>query len=472
MSVFSSAIPAEASFARIEPGQFAGGTVSLPGSKSLTNRALLISSMIPGESILRNGLDCDDSRHLCGALKQLGVSISSEAGGPRCGSQDALTFTVRGGILGYSNKKDSFLLGNAGTATRFLTAALAASGGEYVVDGDERMRERPINQLVEALRDLGAEIRCPTGCPPVTIGPRGLQGGRVNMAGNTSSQFISAVLMAAPLASESVEVRLVGEILSAPYLDLTLRTMQDFGVRVDVHDDESDGQLVYHIDERKEYKERDYFVEGDASTASYFFAAAALTGTTVRVEGVGKVSRQGDLRFADVLAEMGCHVKKDVDSITVSGPEDMLGGVVNNCADMPDIVPTLAVVGAFSRGRTRLHGVPHLRYKESDRIASVASELRKLGVDVKELDDGLEINGPTGPDDFSLHGGRIDSWGDHRIAMAFSLPGLLLPGVEIGDPQVVTKSYPGFFTELATLGGRSTFHSPGGKEVVAEESPS
>lgn len=290
------------------------------------------------------------------------------------------------------------------------------------------------------------------------------------MAGNTSSQFISAVLMAAPLASENIEVRLVGEILSAPYLDLTLRTMQDFGVRVDIHDDESDGQLVYHIEARKEYKERDYFVEGDASTASYFFAAAALTGTTVRVEGVGKVSRQGDLRFADVLAEMGCHVKKDVDSITVSGPEEMLGGIVNNCADMPDIVPTLAVVGAFSRGRTRLHGVPHLRYKESDRIASVASELRKLGVVVKELDDGLEINGPAGPDDFALHGGRIDSWGDHRIAMAFSLPGLLLPGVEIGDPQVVTKSYPGFFTELATLGGRSTFHSPGGKEVVAEES--
>ena len=170
------------------------------------------------------------------------------------------------------------------------------------------MRQRPINQLVEALRDLGADIRCPTGCPPVEIGRRGFRGGRVNMAGNTSSQFISAVLMAAPLAGESIEVRLVGEILSAPYLDLTLRTMQDFGVRVDIHDDESDGQLVYHIDERKEYKERDYFVEGDASTASYFFAAAALTGTTVRVEGVGKVSRQGDLRFADVLALSLIHI--------------------------------------------------------------------------------------------------------------------------------------------------------------------
>lgn len=472
MTGFSKAIPAAASFVKIEPGQFAGGTVSLPGSKSLTNRALLISSLVPGESILRNALDCDDSRHLRGALEQLGVSISSEAGGPRCGSQDALTFTVRGGILGYSAKKGHFDLGNAGTATRFLTAALATSGGEYVVDGDERMRQRPINQLVEALRDLGAEITCPTGCPPVGIGPRALRGGRVNIAGNTSSQYISAVLMAAPMAKESVEVRLVGEILSAPYLDLTLRTMQDFGVLVDIHDDESDGHLVYHIDSRKEYKERDYFVEGDASAASYFFAAAALTGTTVRVEGVGKVSRQGDLRFADVLAEMGCHVKKDVDTITVTGPEEMLKGVVNNCSDMPDIVPTLAVVAAFSRGRSRLHGVPHLRYKESDRIASVASELRKLGVEVKELDDGLEINGLAGPDDFSLQGGRIDSWGDHRIAMAFSLAGLLLPGVEISDPQVVTKSFPGFFRELANMGGNSTFHSAGGDEIVAGENPS
>lgn len=472
MTGFSNAIPADASYVKIEPGRFAGGTVSLPGSKSLTNRALLIASLIPGESILRNALDCDDSRYLSRALEQLGVVVRSQAGGPRCGSQDALTFTVRGSRDGYFVKKGVFNLGNAGTATRFLTAALTASGGEYVVDGDERMRQRPINQLVEALRDLGAGITCPTGCPPVQIGPRVLQGGRVNMAGNTSSQFISAVLMAAPLAGESVEVRLVGEILSAPYLDLTLRTMQDFGVRVDIHDDESDGQLIYHIDSRKWYKARDYFVEGDASTASYFFAAAALTGTTVRVEGVGKVSRQGDLRFADVLAEMGCHVKKDVDSITVTGPQEMLEGVVNNCSDMPDVVPTLAVVGAFSRGRTRLHGVPHLRYKESDRIASVASELRKLGVDVKELDDGLEIIGPGGPDDFSLQGGRIDSWGDHRIAMALSLAGLLLPGVEISDPQVVTKSYPGFFGELANLGGGSTFHCAGGDEITAAENSS
>ena len=472
MTGFSNAIPSDASYVRIEPGQFAGGTVSLPGSKSLTNRALLISSLVQGESILMNALDCDDSRHLSKALKALGVRISSEAGGPRCASKDALNFTVSGGLDGYSVKEGVYDLGNAGTATRFLTAALTVSGGNYVVDGDERMRQRPIHQLVEALRGLGAEVSCPSGCPPVEIGPRVLQGGRVNIAGNTSSQFISAILMVAPMAREDVEVRLVGEVLSAPYLELTLRTMQDFGVRVDIHDDESDGQLVYHVDSRKWYKSREYFVEGDASTASYFFAAAALTGTTVRVEGVGKVSRQGDLRFADVLAQMGCHVKKDVDSITVTGPKEMLEGVVNNCSDMPDIVPTLAVVAAFSRGRTRLHGVPHLRFKESDRIASVASELRKLGVEVRELDDGLKINGPDGPDGFSLHGGRIDSWGDHRIAMALSLAGLLIPGVEIGDPQVVTKSYPGFFETMSGLGGRSVFYSAEGTELAVGEGES
>ena len=468
MTGFSNSIPPEASYVRIEPGQFAGGTVSLPGSKSLTNRALLISSLIPGESTLMNALDCDDSRCLSEALKALGVQIESEAGGPRCASRDALTFTVRGDLDGYPNKKGTFSLGNAGTATRFLTAVLTISGGDYVVDGNARMRQRPINQLVQALRDLGAEISSPTGCPPVTIGSRVLEGGRVNMAGNTSSQFISAVLMVAPMAQKDIEVRLVGEVLSAPYLDLTLRTMQDFGVRVDIHDDESDGQIVYHVDSRKWYKSREYFVEGDASTASYFFAAAALTGTTVRVEGVGKVSRQGDLRFADVLAEMGCHVKKDVDSITVSGPEEMLRGLSNNCSDMPDIVPTLAVVAAFARGRTRLYGVPPLRYKESDRIASVASELRKLGVDVRELDDGLEINGPEGPDSFSMQGARIDSWGDHRIAMALSLAGLLVPGVEIGDPQVVTKSFPGYFREMGGLGGGSTFFSAEGAELAVE----
>ena len=254
--------------------------------------------------------------------------------------------------------------------------------------------------------------------------------------------------MVAPMAQKDIEVRLVGEVLSAPYLDLTLRTMQDFGVRVDIHDDESDGQIVYHVDSRKWYKSREYFVEGDASTASYFFAAAALTGTTVRVEGVGKVSRQGDLRFADVLAEMGCHVKKDVDSITVSGPEEMLRGLSNNCSDMPDIVPTLAVVAAFARGRTRLYGVPHLRYKESDRIATVEGLLEAMGGSVRTEGDVLVVEGGR------LRGASVRSNHDHRIAMAGAVAALVADGPTAVDGwDAVATSYPGFADDLAALRG-------------------
>ena len=448
-------IPKHAHAAVVGPvGASFGGTVSLPGSKSLTNRALLVAALAHGTTRLRNALDCDDSLYLMDALRELGVEWTKDEGTGVTGSGGVIEMCGAGGA--FPAKSGSFFLGNAGTATRFLTAVLAASNGRYVVDGDERMRERPIQDLVTALGKLGARLDCPTGCPPVTIEPGRFAGGSVDISGAISSQFISAVLMAAGLAEERVSVRVVGDLVSRPYLDLTIQVMRDFGARVLVYDKMADGEPVFEVDARRGYEApEEYFVEGDASAASYFYAAAAITGTTVRVEGVGRTTQQGDMRCADVLAEMGCRVTKESDAVQVVGA--MLRGVDCDCSDMPDVVPTLAVAAVFAKGRTRLRGVPHLRHKESDRIASVASELRKLGVEVRELRDGLEIQGTLGSDDDVLHGGEIDTWGDHRIAMALSVAGLVVPDVVIREPHVVSKSFPGFFQALTSLGAPVSF---------------
>jgi 3-phosphoshikimate 1-carboxyvinyltransferase len=463
MSATFEAIPDLAASVEVHPVKSFGGTIRLPGSKSLTNRALLVASLASGRSILRNTLDCDDSRYMIGALRALGVDIvdtSTEDGSAVSDGTSGRIISIRGCGGEFSEKRGEFFLGNAGTATRFLTAALTIAGGDYVIDGDERMRQRPIAHLVDALQILGAQVKAPSGCPPVEIGARKMLGGDVNISGTMSSQFISAILMAAPFAQRSVAVRIEGGLVSSPYVGLTLSVMNDFGAKAYLDEKRADGQPVFHVLAGRTYTARDYIVEGDASTAGYFYAAAAVTGGTVRVEGVGKDTVQGDLRCVDVLAEMGCRVKKDGDAVTVTGAGGFLRGVDCDCSDMPDVVPTLAVVGALARGRTRLTGVPHLRHKESDRIASVASELRKIGVKVSEREDGLEISGQQSLE--SLSGARINSWGDHRLAMAMSVAGLLIPGIVIENPGVVSKSFPGFFHALRTIGCRSTFHGRNG----------
>ncbi|HVR75785.1 MAG TPA: 3-phosphoshikimate 1-carboxyvinyltransferase [Planctomycetota bacterium] len=451
-------VPPGAAAARIHPVSSRSATVRLPGSKSITNRALLMAAIAHGPSVIRNALDCDDSRYMVEALRKLGVQSTEEPEG---------TWSVTGAGGPFAVKTGELLLGNAGTTLRFLTAALAASGGTYLVDGDRRMRERPIGDLVKAIAALGGDISAPTGSPPVKIGPRGFVGGRVDIRGSTSSQFVSALLMAAPLAPKRVEVRVTGELVSRPYIDLTLEGMRAFGAKVFADDRRADGQPVFEVVPGRGYRGRDYTVEGDASAASYFYAAAAITGSTIRVEGVGKETQQGDARAADVLAAMGCRVKKEPDVITVTG--GLLKKVDWNCADIPDVVPTLAVVALFAHGRTRLFGVPHLKHKESNRIASVASELRKLGGQVKELPDGLQIDGTLGPNPTTLHEAVIDPWGDHRIAMAFAIAGLVIPGVVIREPQVVTKSFPRFFGVLSTLGARIEFVDLHGAPVEGDE---
>lgn len=434
---------------RVHPAPSLEGTVRLPGSKSITNRALLLASLARGESVLRNALDCDDSRRLVAALERLGVAIEWD--------REAAVIRVHGAGGAYPVREGTFQAGNAGTVVRFLTAALAAMGGRYEIDGDERMRERPIAELVRALTELGADVAAPTGCPPVRIGPRPFHGGQVEVRGATSSQFISALLMAAPLVRDRVAVRVTGDVVSMPYIDLTIHAMRDFGARVFADLKRADGQPFYEVPAGSGYVGRDYSIEGDASTASYFYAAAAVTGSTLRVEGVGKESPQGDARSADVLAAMGCRVTKERDAVTVTGPRPPAGwlkGVDWDASGIPDVVPTLAVVALFASGKTRLRGVAHLRHKESDRIASVASEIRKLGGRVRELRDGLEVEGTLGPEPPALRGAPVDTWGDHRIAMAFSVAALVIPGVEIRDPQVVDKSFPGFFAALRGLGVR------------------
>jgi len=456
----SALVPPDAEAVRVGVSSSPGGTVRLPGSKSITNRALLMSALARGASLLKNPLDCDDSRHLSKALGQLGVPVRWEPDG-------SLHVTGAGGP--FPIRDAEVFCGNAGTALRFLTGALAACGGRYVVDGDDRMRERPIGDLVRALSALGADISASTGCPPVHIGPRPFVGGRVDIPGSVSSQFVSAILMAAPLASRRVEVRVTGELVSRPYIDLTIQGMREYGARVYANDRRDDGQPLFEVVPGHLYRGDEHTIEGDASAASYFYAAAAVTGSTVRVEGVGKETHQGDARVADALAEMGCRVKKDADSITVTGPRDILDRLDLDCGDMPDVVPTLAVVALFARGKTRLRGVAHLRHKESDRIASMATELRKLGVEVRELSDGLEIEGTLGPGPSALRRAAIESWGDHRVAMAFSVAALAIPGIVIARPQVVSKSFPGFFGALRSIGASVEFLGPGGVPLSGDE---
>jgi 3-phosphoshikimate 1-carboxyvinyltransferase len=437
-----------------------GGTVRLPGSKSITNRILLVASLASGSSRLENVLACDDSLYMIDALRALGVTVDVDPSAGLDAPNPVLTVRRTDGGGAFPVKEGRFFFGNAGTTTRFLTAALAASRGRYVVDGDDRMRARPIADLIRALTTLGADVRAPSGCPPVEIGPGRWDGGDVDISGRVSSQFISAVLMAAPLASSRVRVRVSGELVSRPYIDLTVQGMRDFGARVWVYDKTDDGLPIFEIDPTRGYVGAHHVIEGDASAASYFWAAAALTGSTIRVEGIGKETVQGDLRCSEVLAEMGCRVTKERDAVQVVG--GLLRGIDCDCADIPDVVPTLAVVALFARGKTRLRGVPHLRHKESDRIASVASELRKIGGQVRELPDGLEIGGTSGKQDPHFTGAEIETWGDHRIAMAFAIAGLAIPGIVVARPQVVSKSFPSFFQALAGIGANVTFRQADG----------
>jgi 3-phosphoshikimate 1-carboxyvinyltransferase len=409
------------------------GSIRPPGSKSITNRALICAALAEGPSTLTGALDSEDTRVMIAALEKLGVKVRVEDGGR------TLHVAGCGGAIPAS-RADLFVA-NSGTSMRFLTAMVAIGQGEFRLDGVPRMRERPIGDLVAAMRSLGVSIDCEglNNCPPVVVHASGLKGGHATIRGNVSSQFLSGLLLAAPYAERSIDLTVEGELVSKPYLWMTQRVMKKFRGRV-VASDNFERVEVSNVDR---YFGQNYPIEPDASAASYFLAAGAIAGGAVTVEGLGRFSLQGDVAFADCLEQMGARVTYGTDSITVEGRP--LAGIDVDMNAISDTVPTLAVAALFAEGPTRIRNVAHIRHKETDRIAAVATELRKLGADVDEFGDGLLIR------PHALRGATIDTYDDHRMAMSFALAGLKSPGVVIRDPGCTAKTYPNFFADLAEL---------------------
>jgi 3-phosphoshikimate 1-carboxyvinyltransferase len=410
----------------IKPAGKIDAIVACPRSKSFTNRALVLAALAKGKSHLSNILLCDDTRRMIDGLRAFGAFVTHD-------EERAEVVGLRGRP---TNPKTDVHVGGSGTCARFLTA-LAALGARAVIRGDARMSERPMEDLAAALRDLGVDIESSQGCLPVKITRGWIQGGEVSMRGSVSSQFLSALLMVLPYAERESKIHLTDKLASKSYVDMTIEMMREFGCLVR---QPAQGDFIVS---QGAYKAREYAVQGDAANAAYFFAAAAVTKGRVRVTGIRPNGPQGELKFPDILERMGCQVRRGATWIEVSG--GALRGVELDLNDQPDAAQTLAVVAAFAQGRTRVRNVANLRVKETDRLAATVMELRKIGCQVTEHVDGLDIM--PGP----LKGATIDTYSDHRMAMAFAVAGLALPGVSIKDPSCVSKSFPDFFTRLQDL---------------------
>jgi 3-phosphoshikimate 1-carboxyvinyltransferase len=416
--------------------------VRVPGSKSLTNRVLLLAALADGTTTLENALFSDDSARFADSLTRLGFDVQTDEPAAR------MTITGLGGRI--PAQRAELFVGNAGTAARFLTAMLTLGHGECLLDGDARMRQRPIGDLVNALAQLGARVESATQqskinnqqslCPPLRISAAGLPGGKAQIAGNISSQYLSGLLMVAPYAQKPVELAVVGGLNSKPYVELTLAVMADFGVTV-----QRDGYERFVIEPQRYHTPGIYTIESDASAASYFFAAPAVCGGTVRVENITRGSKQGDIAFLDVLVAMGCTVTQGDTWIEVTGPVE-LRGVDVDMRDISDTAQTLAAIAPFASTPTTIRGIESARVKETDRVAAVCTELARLGVTVEEHRDGLTI--------YPCHTftpATIQTYDDHRMAMAFALIGLRAPGVTIADPGCVAKTFPNYFAVLESL---------------------
>ena len=419
----------------LDPIAKVSGEVNVPGSKSLSNRALLLAALAEGETELTNLLDSEDIEHMLNALTKLGVSYRLSEDKTQCVVQG------NGGAFNVAEPLELFL-GNAGTAMRPLCAALAASNVDTVLTGEPRMEERPIGDLVDALREADAEVTYlkNEGFPPLQIKGKTLNGGEMSVDGSVSSQFLTALLMAAPLFSGDVTIRIKGELVSKPYIDITLDTMAKFGVTV-----ENDNYQTFTISGDAKYiAPGKFMVEGDASSASYFLAAGAIKGGTVRVTGIGQNSIQGDIRFADVLEAMGATVVWHDEYIEVTGAP--LKGVNMDMNHIPDAAMTIATTALFAEGPTTMTNIYNWRVKETDRLAAMATELQKLGAKVEEGHDYIKV-WPTD----SLKHAEIDTYNDHRIAMCFSLVALSDTPVTINDPGCTRKTFPDYFTRFKTL---------------------
>ena len=415
----------------LDPIRRAAGVVTLPGSKSISNRVLLLAALSEGDTRIRDLLDADDTQVMLDALTRLGVRIDRDSA------------TVHGSGGAFPVKSAELHLGNAGTAFRPLTAVLAFCGGEYRLSGVPRMLERPIGDLVDALRSLGARIdyEGTKGFPPLVIRPGTIRGGATRVRGDVSSQYLSALLMAAPLAAAETRIEVEGELISKPYVEITLNLMRRFGVDV-----ARDGWRSFTVPGRRYSTPGDIRVEGDASSASYFLAAGAIGGGPVRVEGVGRSSIQGDVRFAAVLEEMGAAVSMGEDWIEVSVGNEGRGRLRAIDADLnhiPDAAMTAAVAALFAPSPSTIRNIGSWRVKETDRITAMATELRKLGAKVEEGADFLRVTAPG-----ALKPAAIDTYDDHRMAMSFSLAALGGVRVRINDPDCVSKTFPGYFEAL------------------------
>ncbi len=408
-------------------------TIEVPGSKSYTNRALLVAALARGASTLTGALFSDDTHYMCNALQKLGVEIDAD--------EKRATFDVSGNGGDIPVSSAELYIGNSGTTSRSLTAYVSLGRGRFVIDGDEPMRHgRPISDLLDALTQIGVSARSQydNGHLPVIVEANGLEGGKTRLDVSKSSQFLTALLLIAPCAKNDVEIEVVGD-REMPYIDITLAVMEAFGVQV-----VSDGYKYFRIEGGQRYQPRIYNIEPDASNASYFFAAAALTGGRVTVQHLHLDSMQGDVQFVRILEQMGCQIAISDMGITVTGPRQ-LKGINVDMRGISDTALTLAAIAPFADSKVTIRNIEHTRWQETDRIHAMVAELRRLGVPVIEHQDGLEVS-PS-----SITPAAIDTYEDHRMAMAFSLVGLKASGIRINDPDCVSKTFPNYFQVFEEL---------------------
>lgn len=407
--------------------------IEVPGSKSYTNRALLVAALAQGNSTLTGALFSDDTYYMCDALRRLGVHITEDP------EQASFYITGNGGNIPVH--EGELYVGNSGTTTRSIISYISLGHGEFVIDGDEPMRhDRPISDLLEALQQLGvsAHSQYKNGYLPVIVKANGLNGGKTTLDTSKSSQFLTSLMLSAPYAKKGMEIEVIGN-LKTPYIDITIAVMEAFGAQVINKD-----YQYFHIPGGQQYQPQPYHIEPDASSASYFFGAAAITGGCVTVKHLSTDSAQGDIQFVHVLEQMGCQVSVSDRGITVRGP-NQLKGIDVDMKDISDTSLTLAAIAPFADSKVSIRNIEHTRWQETDRIHAMVTELRKLGVSVDEHQDGLDIT-PS-----SITDATIDTYNDHRVAMAFSLIGLKIAGIRINDPECVSKTFPNYFDVLQRL---------------------
>jgi 3-phosphoshikimate 1-carboxyvinyltransferase len=414
----------------INPTEKISATVAIPSSKSYTNRALLIAALADGESRIESPLFSDDTKYMSAALNQFGVPVEKQ--------DNAFLVSGRGGQM-LAPEKEVFV-GNAGTTMRFLTTFSALAKGVSHLTGDERMQERPIADLLNCLNEMQVQARSikDNQCPPLEIHGGSVPGGRIHLAGDKSSQYLTSVLLSAPYFQNDTHIEIQGELTSKSYADITLDIMRSFEVHVI-----NESYQSFQVKAGQGYRPRTYRVEGDWSSASYFLASAAVTGGEIHLSQLNPESVQGDAGFLEVLAQMGCEVTKSANKISLRG--NPLRGITINMNSMPDVVQTLAVVALFAEGPTRISGIGNLRIKETDRIAALETELTRLGARVETSDDTLVIH----PENYK--GCAIETYNDHRMAMSFAVAGLKIPGVQILNPSCVEKSFPDFFDRFKAM---------------------